>query len=113
MNTFTLPAKVYDFVKYLVLIVIPAVSTFYATLGTINNWGNVTNVTITLAAVATLLGTIVGLSSKNYNQNDRYVGETYLAPTDEGWKRVFNVTADEIDPGRKEISFKVVDSQAA
>lgn len=113
MNGFVLPAKVYDVIKYLVMIVIPAVSTFYATLGTINNWDNVTNVTITMAAVATLLGAVAGLSTKNYNNSERYVGETYLAPTDEGWRRVFNVTADEIDPGRKEISFKVVDSQAA
>lgn len=110
---FILPAKVYNFIKYLVMIVIPAVSTFYATLGTINNWDNVTNVTITLAAIATLLGTIAGFSTKNFNESDRYVGETWLKPTDEGWKRVFNVTADEIDPGRKEISFKVVDNQAA
>jgi len=112
MNSFTMPAKLYNFVKYLVMIVIPAASTFYATLGTMNSWNNVTNVTVTLAAVATLLGTLVGLSSRNFNNNEKFVGETWLAPTDGGWKRVFNVTADEIDPERKEISFKVVDSQA-
>lgn len=112
MNSFTLPAKVYNFIKYMVMIVIPAASTLYATLGTINSWDNVTNVTVTLAAVATFLGTLVGLSSRNFNANEKFVGETYLKPTDQGWKRVFNVTADEIDPNRKEISFKVVDSQA-
>jgi hypothetical protein len=110
---FILPAKLYDVVKYLVMIVIPAASTFYATLGTINNWDNVTNVTVTLAALATLLGALIGISTKNYNNTDRFVGETWLKPTDEGWKRVFNVTSEEIDPGRKEITFKVVDNQAA
>lgn len=109
---FTLPSKWYNAIKFLVTVVIPALITFIAVLGPIWEWDNITKITATLAAIATFLGAIIGISSKNYNANERFVGETWLSPTDEGWKRVFNVTADEIDPDRKEISFKVVDDQA-
>jgi hypothetical protein len=40
------------------------------------------------------------------------VGETWLAPTEEGWKRVFDVQAEEIDPDRNELTFKVVNNQS-
>lgn len=111
MNTFTLPAKVYDFIKYLVLIVLPAVTTLYVILANAWNWDYMTNVSVTLTAITAFLGSLVGISSKNFNNNEKFVGTTWLKPTDNGWKRVFNVTSDEIDPDRKEISFKVVDSQ--
>lgn len=111
MNDFTLPAKLYNFIKYLVLIVLPALTTLWVVLANVWNWDYMTNVSATMTAVTAFLGTIVGISAKNFNTNEKFVGETYLKPTDQGWKRVFNVTADEIDPNRKEISFKVVDSQ--
>ena len=111
MNTFTLPAKLYNFIKYLVLIALPAITTLWVILANAWNLDYMTNVSVTLTAVTAFLGSLVGISSKNFNTNEKFVGETYLKPTDDGWKRVFNVTADEIDPNRKEISFKVVDSQ--
>jgi hypothetical protein len=113
MTGFTLPANVYNFIKYLVLIVLPALTTLYVVVATQWEWDNITNISVTMTAITAFLGTIVGISARNFNNSERYVGETYLEPTDAGWKRVFNVTADEIDPTRKEISFKVVDSQAS
>lgn len=112
MNGLMITGKWYDRLKYFVLIVMPAISSLYFGLGNIFDWGNVEEVIGSLAVIATFLGTVLGVSSKNFNTNEKFVGETWLAPTDGGWKRVFNVTADEIDPDRKEISFKVVDSQA-
>lgn len=109
---FTLPSKWYNAIKFLVTVVIPALITFIAVLGPIWEWDNITKLTATLAAIATFLGAIIGISSRNYNSDEsRFVGETWLSPTDEGWKRVFDVQADEIDPTRKELTFKVVDNQ--
>lgn len=114
MNTFTLSAKMYDFLKSLVLVVIPGIATLYIALGNIWGWDNVTNVTGTLAAVAVFLGAMLQLAKRNYNNDDtRYDGETWVTPTDEGWKRVFNVTTDVIDPAKTELSFKVIDEKAA
>lgn len=111
MNTFTLPAKLYDFIKFLVLIVMPALTTLWLALANAWNLDYMTNIAVTLTAITAFLGSLVGVSSRNFNNNEKFVGETWLAPTDDGWKRIFNVTSDEIDPDRKEISFKVVDSQ--
>lgn len=109
---FTLPSKWYNAIKFLVTVVIPALITFIAVLGPIWDWDNITKITATLAAIAALLGTLIGISSRNYNSDEsRFVGETWLAPTDEGWKRVFDVQAEEIDPDRSELTFKVVNNQ--
>lgn len=114
MTNFTLPAKLHDFIKWMVLVVLPGLSTLYIGLATAWNWDNITAIAATISAVTAFLGGLVGISSHNYrNSDERFIGETYLAPTDEGWKRIFNVTADEIDPKKKELSFKAVDSQAA
>ncbi len=111
MTEFSFPPKVYNFIKYLVLIVLPAFTTLYVLVATQWEWDNITKISTTLTGITAFLGTLVGLSARNFNTNEKYVGETYLAPTEDGWKRVFNVTADEIDPNRKDISFKVVDDQ--
>ena len=109
---FTLPSKWYNAIKFLVTVVIPASITFIAVLGPIWEWDNITKITATLAAIAALLGTLIGISSRNYNNDEsRFVGETWLAPTEEGWKRVFDVQAEEIDPDRNELTFKVVNNQ--
>lgn len=112
MNGLMITGKLYDRLKYFVLIVLPAISALYFGLGNIWGWPDIEQVVGSLAIIATVLGGLIGVSSKNFNDNEKYVGETWLAPTDQGWKRVFNVTSDEIDPNRKEISFKVVDSQS-
>lgn len=61
-----IPNQIYDAVKYLVLIAIPAFVTFYMTVDLPNEilvakWG---------AALATLLGTLVGIAKVQYNKSD-------------------------------------------
>lgn len=113
MSGFTLPPKLYNFIKYLVLIVLPALTTLWIGIANAWNLDYMTNVATTMTLITAFLGTLVGVSSRNYNNdNSRFVGETFLAPTDEGWKRVFNITADQIDPSKKELTFKVIDNQS-
>lgn len=106
--------RVYNALKNLVQLILPALGTLYFTLAAIWGLPAADEIVGTLAALATFGGVTLRLSKTSYDNSDaRFVGETYLMPTDEGWKRVFNVTADEIDPKKKELSFKAVDSQVA
>ena len=65
-----LPDKVYDWMKWIVCIVIPALTTAYVGLSAI--WGDVfpyaDKVAKTSAVVCTLLGSILGISTVQYNK---------------------------------------------
>lgn len=65
--------KVYDFLKWLCLICLPAFSVFYAALDSAFGWGNVQLVTTIVAAVGAFIGSLIGVSTAEYKkdvQND-------------------------------------------
>lgn len=61
--------KVYDVLKWIVMIVLPAVSTLYFALAGIWGFPYGEEVVGTIAAVDTFLGVILGISSISYNKN--------------------------------------------
>lgn len=61
-----LPDKVYDVLKWLVVIVIPACTTAYVGLSAVWGWPYPEEVAKTSAIVCTLIGAIVGISSSEY-----------------------------------------------
>ena len=58
--------KMYDAIKWIVVIVIPAIITLYATLGNIWNFPRVEQITASLAAIDVFLGAIMQISSSKY-----------------------------------------------
>lgn len=58
----------YDFLKWMLMIVVPALITLISSLGTIYGWDTNT-ITLTIAAIATFLGVITGISNSNYYKN--------------------------------------------
>lgn len=85
MNTFTMPSKVYNFIKYLVLIVLPSFTTLYVVLASVWNWDDITKVSASLTGVTAFLGSLVGISSKNFNNSDeKYYGAIEVEATEEG-----------------------------
>ncbi len=68
--------KVYDILKFVAQIVLPAVATLYAALGKIWNWPLVAEITATICAVDTFLGAILGISSSNYAKAQQLTAET-------------------------------------
>ena len=60
--------KAYDTIKWIVVIVIPAVITLYSTLGGIWDFPYVQEITGTLAAIDVFLGVIMKISSVSYNK---------------------------------------------
>lgn len=63
-----LPDKFYDFLKWFLMLFIPALITLIATLGTIYNIDTEV-IVLTISAFATFLGAITGISSINYNNS--------------------------------------------
>jgi len=61
--------KVYDVLKWLVLIALPAFNVFYANLAPLWGWGYVAEITGTLNVVAALIGALIGVSTLEYNKN--------------------------------------------
>lgn len=62
----TLTKGVYDVVKWIALIFLPAGATLYAALAPVWNWPDVQQVVVSATAVDTFLGALVGISSKGY-----------------------------------------------
>lgn len=60
--------KVYDILKWLVIIVMPAVATLYAALAAVWAWPYADEVAMTISAVTALLGALLGISTAQYNK---------------------------------------------
>lgn len=58
--------KAYDILKWLVIICIPAITSFYVVLDKLFGWGLAEIVATISAALCTCIGAIVGISSASY-----------------------------------------------
>ena len=58
--------KTYDLLKWVALVVLPACATFYLTIAYIWGLPYGEQITATITAIDTLLGALLGVSSKNY-----------------------------------------------
>lgn len=63
-----LPDKVYDVLKWIVMICIPAVTVAYVGLAAIWEWPYADEVAKTSAVICTLLGALLGISTAEYNK---------------------------------------------
>lgn len=63
--------KVYDVLKWIVMIVLPALATFYVTLASLWGWGYTEQISGTITAIATVLGAVLMISSNNYKKNNK------------------------------------------
>lgn len=58
--------RAYDLLKWLCLIALPALSVFYAAIDGAFGWGYAATVTTVIAATETLIGSLIGVSTKYY-----------------------------------------------
>ena len=63
-----LPNKVYDVLKWIVMIALPALTTAYVGLSAVWSWPYATEVAKTSAVICTLLGALLGISTAEYNK---------------------------------------------
>jgi uncharacterized membrane protein YfcA len=70
-----LPDKLYDALKWLCLIFAPALITLLTTIFTLYGIPNVEIVTGTIAAIATFIGALIGVSTIKYNSQEIDAGK--------------------------------------
>ena len=63
-----IPSPVYDVLKWIVMIVLPALSTAYVGLAAIWQWPMADEVAKTCSVVCVLLGALLGISTGEYNK---------------------------------------------
>lgn len=66
--------KIYDILKWLVIIVLPACATLYAALASVWGWTFAEQVTTTITAVDTFLGAVLCISTVSYHKEDKTNG---------------------------------------
>ena len=60
--------KLYDILKWLVIIVLPVAGTLYAALSTVWGWPHSEEIVTTITAVDTFLGAVLCISTATYNK---------------------------------------------
>ena len=66
---FRLSNKVYDILKFIAQIVLPAAGTLYFALAGIWGWPYADAIAKTAAVVCTLIGALLGISTAQYNKD--------------------------------------------
>lgn len=65
-----IPNKVYDVLKWILLIFVPAFITLLTTLTMVWGWDiPLEAIVTTISAIATFLGALIGISTKNYRKS--------------------------------------------
>lgn len=72
MKNLKLPDKVYNILKWVALICIPAVVVFLSVvLGVLDINPKTVNIIVTIiSAIGTLIGSLIGVSNSNYNKEE-------------------------------------------
>ena len=66
--------KLYDILKWLVIIVLPAVATLYSAMSNVWGWPYSEEVVTTITAVDTFLGAVLCISTATYNKGGNLNG---------------------------------------
>ncbi len=77
--------RTYDILKYVALIALPAIQVFWLTIGKIWDINYTVEIGATIGAVALLLGTLLGVSTKNYladKEQDNFNEDEFLEMMD-------------------------------
>ena len=63
--------NVYNVLKWVVLVCLPALTTAYVGLDAVFKWGYADTVAKVSAIVCTLIGTLIGISTAEYNRSKK------------------------------------------
>ena len=77
-----LPDKVYDILKWICMICIPALTTAYVGLAAVWGWPYAEEIAKTSAVICTLLGALLGISTAQYNKETSRSKMPTKMPTD-------------------------------
>ena len=68
--------KTYTILKWIAIIVLPALATFIVAMGEIWGIDYTQQIASTITALATFLGAVLGIASANYNTSANYLEDT-------------------------------------
>ena len=102
----------YDSLKFLAQIVLPALGTLYFALAGIWGLPSATQVIGSITAVDAFLGVVLGISSSSYEKSGaKYDGSMVVKNDPDEGKQVVSFVTNTEDPrdilGKKEVTFKV------
>ena len=67
-----IPNKIFDLLKWIAIVCLPSISTFIVVISRIWNWADLGSlIAQTITAVAVLLGALLGISTIQYNKEDK------------------------------------------
>jgi hypothetical protein len=101
MNTFSIPDKLYDFIKKLVTVVLPATTVLLVSLGSIWGW-DVEAIVQTTGAIALFLGAVVGIANVPFQKAGGGVAgdiQVVAIPDDKGGQTKTTLVSFNQDPG--------------
>lgn len=102
--------KTYNILKFIAMLLLPAVATLYVALAAVWNWGNVSQIVGTLTAVDTFLGALLGISTKFYNASDAPYDGTIRVENKEDGTKLYSLELNS-DPSKidtmSSVNFKV------
>lgn len=95
--------KLYDILKWGALIALPATATFASTVLPAYGVDNTETIVLTITSIGTLIGTLIGVSTINYNKQQTDIG---IAEEDSNEEGVFEFN-DKDEQLLKEFNDKV------
>ena len=73
--------RVYDVLKWICLIFLPAVAILYSAIDGVFGWGYTATVTTIISAIEAFIGSMIGISTKSYRKkNDDFCLEDNITP---------------------------------
>lgn len=96
---FTLPPKLYDFLKWVALAVLPATAALIITVGSLLHWDGATVTAGIITATDTFLGLLLGKSAGNYKQQEAGLfGDLVIKQDVDGTPMGMKIVGASVDP---------------
>lgn len=96
---FIIPPKLYDFLKFVSLVILPAAAALVITLGALLHWSSSEVVAGVITAVDTFMGLVLGKSASNYKQADpKAFGDLVFGTDEDGSTYAKNISVNQENP---------------
>lgn len=104
-----LPPRLYDFLKWVALVLLPALATLYIALAGLLHLPNANEVSGAIIAVDAFLGALLNLSNKAYNSSEaRFDGVVEVDHEDDKIRMSSEDVQAAVLQGKKEVTLRVV-----
>lgn len=93
---YVLPTKLYDFLKFMALVVLPAFSTLYFTLGALWDWNHVETVIGSMSAIDVFLGVVLKAANAGFISSGAGLSGAIDISEDEFGKKTYSLVLNDL-----------------